>query len=758
MPYTHFIIHWFTVYSMGRLIIISNRLPFSIDHEGNQLSLRQSSGGLVSAIKSYFESDSSKNRGFTEKLWVGVADFPQNEWAVVSEKFTGRDFQVIPLFLNKLLYKDYYNGFSNSVLWPLFHYFPSLVEYQAHYYDAYVKVNKYFSDKLIPLLRPDDTVWIHDYQLMLLPEMLRSERPDISVGFFLHIPFPSYELFRMLPTEWKTSILRGVLGSDLVGFHTHDYAQHFLQSVKMILGVDSNFHNMQYQDRLIKADLFPISIDYKKFNTACNDPETKQYYNEIRNNFEGKKVIFSVDRLDYTKGLMDRLNAFDHFLEYYPEWREKVVFVLNIVPSRDDIQAYTERKQQIEQMIGTINGKISTITWQPIIYRYTHLPFSELAALYKAADVALITPLRDGMNLVAKEYVASCSGRKGVLILSELAGAANELNEALLVNPTDIHEVSNAINRALTMPLEEQQQRIALMQQRLSDYDVIKWVSDFLDQLSNVKQEQQKQQSKLLDDRIGSQIHLHYQMAKSRCLLLDYDGTLVPYARLPVEAKPNEELRAILTGLSADPKNSVVIISGREADTLEKWLGDLPLMLVAEHGASFKPRNEQWQQTVSIPDQWKNEIRPIMQMFVTHCVGSFIEEKTNTLAWHYRNTHPDLGFTRSRELINNLSQLLQNTMLQVVDGNKVVEVRMSGFDKGIMSLKIVNDLQPDFVLCMGDDTTDEDMFKALGERAYSIKVSNGPTAAQYTVFSQVKVLQLLKKLMLPVINKQYAGT
>jgi trehalose 6-phosphate synthase/phosphatase len=752
-------INWFTVISMGRLIIISNRLPFSIDHEGDQLTLRQSSGGLVSAIKSYIESDSSKNRGFTEKLWVGVADFPQNEWTVVSEKFEGRDFQVIPLFLNKLLYKDYYNGFSNSVLWPLFHYFPSLVESQAHYYDAYVKVNRAFADKLLPLLRPDDTVWIHDYQLMLLPEMLRTDKPDITIGFFLHIPFPSYELFRTLPAEWKSSLLKGVLGSDLVGFHTHDYAQHFLQSVKMLLGVDSNFHNMQYQDRLVKADLFPISIDYKKFNKACDDPETKQYYNEIRNNFEGKKIIFSVDRLDYTKGLMDRLNAFEYFLDQYPEWREKVVFILNIVPSRDDIQAYTERKQQIEQKIGTINGKVSTITWQPIIYRYTHLPFSELAALYKAADVALITPLRDGMNLVAKEYVASCSARKGVLILSELAGAANELNEALLVNPTDIVEVTNAINKALTMPQEEQQHRMALMQQRLSDYDVIKWVSDFLDQLSNVKVEQEKQQVKVLDERTGSQIHLHYQMAKSRCLLLDYDGTLVPYAKLPKDATPNEELRALLTNLTADPKNNVVIISGREAETLEKWLGDLPLMLVAEHGASFRPKNEQWQQTVSIPDQWKNEIRPIMQLFVTHCVGSFIEEKTNTLAWHYRNTHPDLGFTRSRELINNLSQLLQNTMLQVVDGNKVVEVRMSGFDKGIMALKIVNDLQPDFVLCMGDDTTDEDMFKALGERAYSIKVSNGSTAAQYTVFSQQKVLQLLRKLMLPLVNKQqYAGT
>jgi trehalose 6-phosphate synthase/phosphatase len=740
---------------MGRLIIISNRLPFSIDHEGEQLTLRQSSGGLVSAIKSYFESDSSKNRGFTEKLWLGVADFPQNDWNTVSEKLKGLDFDVIPLFVNKTLYKDFYNGFSNSVLWPLFHYFSSLADYQKQYFDAYVKVNQAFAEVLLPLLQPDDTVWIHDYQLMMLPEMLRAGKPNITIGFFLHIPFPSYEIFRMLPGEWKTSLLRGVLGSDLVGFHTHDYAQHFLQSVKMILGVDSYFHSLQYQDRLIKADLFPISIDYKKFHNARNDAETKRSLKEIKKNFEGKKIIFSVDRLDYTKGLMDRLNAFDYFLEQYPEWREKVVFILNIVPSRGDIQAYHERKQLIEQKIGTINGKLSSISWQPIIYRYTHLPFNELTALYQAADAALITPLRDGMNLVAKEYVASCTVGKGVLILSELAGAANELNEALLVNPIDITDVSKAINTALNMPFGEQQHRMELMQQRLADYDVIKWVSDFLDQLSNVKAEQKKQQVKLLDDRIIDQIHLNYQVAKSRCLLLDYDGTLVPYAKLPVEATPNEELKAILTRLSSDPNNNVVIISGREADTLERWLGDMPLWLVAEHGASFKPKNEQWQQAVSIPDQWKNEIRPILQMFVSRCVGSFIEEKTNTLAWHYRNTHPDLGFTRSRELINNLSQLLQNTMLQVVDGNKVVEVRMSGFDKGIMALKIVNDLQPEFVLCMGDDTTDEDMFKALNGRAYNIKVSNGPTAAQYTVVSQQKVLQLLKTIMEPIIAEQF---
>lgn len=744
---------------MARLIIISNRLPFSVDHDGDQVSIRQSSGGLVSAIKSYFESETAKNSNITEKVWMGVADFSKEDFEKeVAPKLDKYDFTAVPLFIEKALYKDFYNGFSNSTLWPLFHYFPSVVEYHSHYFEAYSKVNALFAETLVPMLRPDDVIWIHDYQLMLLPGMLRARAPKATIGFFLHIPFPSYEIFRTLPTEWKMSLLRGLMGADLVGFHTYDYVEHFVQSVRMVLGADTSFRSIQYQNRLVKADLFPIGIDYKKFNEAGNAPEVQELRAEVTRNFEGKKIIFSVDRLDYTKGLMDRLIGFDYFLNQYPEWQERVVFMLNVVPSRDDIMAYTRRKRTIEEKVSGINGKFSSISWQPVIYRYMHLPFNELAALYQSADVALITPLRDGMNLVAKEYVASTINQRGVLILSELAGAASELNEALLVNPTDVKDVSNAINKALTMPIPEQKQRMALMQKRLIDYDVIRWVNDFLDQLVNVKAEQEKQQTKLLDDKITDHIHEEYQIAQKRTLLLDYDGTLVPFARLPQDAKPTKELLSILTRLASDKKNQVVVISGREAGTLEEWLGKLPVTLVAEHGASYKMKGENWIHSETVSDQWKEEIRPVMQTFVSRCVGSFVEEKKNTIAWHYRNTHPDLGFSRSRELINNLNMLLQNTQLQVIDGNKVVEVRMTGIDKGVMARKMVQEMEPDFVLCIGDDTTDEDMFKALSEKAYTIKVSYGPTAAQFTVLSQQNVLSLLEELTLPITKKEYAGS
>jgi trehalose 6-phosphate synthase/phosphatase len=739
---------------MGRLIIISSRLPFSIDREGDKVSLRQSSGGLVSAIKSYFDNAAAQRSDLTGKIWMGVADFPQEDWEQARE-LPGEqpDFEVLPVFVEKDVYENFYNGFANSVLWPLFHYFSSLAIYESQYFDAYVQVNQLFAEKIVPLMEPGDQVWIHDYQLLLLPHLVRTKKPDATIGFFLHIPFPSYEIFRLMPTEWKKMLLHGVMGADLIGFHTYDYVQHFLQSVKMILGVESYFHNLQYQDRLIRIDLFPIGIDYNKFHSAATGPEVEEIRDKARSNFEDKKIIFSVDRLDYTKGLMQRLAGFEYFLDRYPEWREKVVFILNIVPSRSTIPAYNERKRQIEEKIGTINGKFSSIGWQPVLYRYMHLSFPELVAMYQAADVAMITPLRDGMNLVAKEYVASSTG-KGVLILSELAGAAAELNEAILVNPTDVFDVASSITRALAMPLYEQRNRIMLMQRRLQDYDVFKWVNDFMDQLAQVKQEQRKQKVRLLDDKAFAAIYKHYHGAHNRCLLLDYDGTLVPFTRIPSEASPDGAVRDLLTRLSADPGNHVVIISGRDASSLERWLGSLPVTLVAEHGATFKMRNGAWQQVVSVSDLWKDEIGRIMQLFVLRCAGSFVEEKTNTIAWHYRNTQTGLGFSRSRELLNTLSQLIQNTTLQVVDGNKVVEVRIAGFDKGATALKIVHEQDPDFVLCLGDDTTDEDMFKALEGEAYTIKVNSGASAAHYTILSQQRVVPLLSSLLQPPASSE----
>lgn len=744
---------------MSRLIIISNRLPFSIENNGDGPRLRQSSGGLVSAIKGYFERTATQQQKFTGNIWVGSVDFSPQEYDQVKNEIRAESIKVEPVFVDKSLYNDYYNGFSNSILWPLFHYFPSLVEYKSEYFEAYRAVNEQFAEKILSIVKENDVVWVHDYQLMMVPQLLRNRRKDLSIGFFLHIPFPSYEILRLLPTEWKTSLINGMLGADLIGFHTHDYVQHFIQSAKMLVGVDNMFNMLQHRNRLIRTDLFPIGIDYEKFQRAADDPDIIEQKKDICASFADKKIIFSVDRQDYTKGLMYRLKGFEEFLNDHPEWKEKIVFILNVIPSRNDIPAYLQRKKSLEEKIGTINGRYSTLQWQPIIYRYNHLSFGELAALYQAADVALITPLRDGMNLVAKEYVASCTNQSGVLILSELTGAASELNEALLVNPTDTKEVSNAIAHSLSMPLFEQKQRMTLMQKRLKDYDVVKWVNDFLEQLNAVKEEQGKLRIKIIHDKSISRIHQDYAKSSRRAIFLDYDGTLTAFTRIPAEAVPGPQLLQLLTKLSADEKNELVIISGRDRHTLEQWLGQLPVTLVAEHGAAVKPKGKEWEVQTTSDTTWKDRIRPIMQLFVTRCAGSFVEEKENTLAWHYRNTHPDLGFTRSRELMNTLLQLITNTSLQVMDGNKVLEVRLAGVDKGVTALKLLNNFNPDFTLCIGDDVTDEDMFKALNDKGYTIKIGTGATAAQFNLPMQQEVLPFLEQFVSSVKNtKRHAHT
>lgn len=296
---------------MSRLFIISNRLPFSIEKTDETLTVRQSSGGLVSAIKSYFEGSNSKQEGFTEKIWVGSMDVAEEIWTEAVEKnAVPTDFTVVPIFPAKELYEDYYNGFSNSTIWPLFHYFPSLVEYKKEYFEAYRTINQAFAESIIRLYQPGDVIWVHDYQLLLLPQMLRDKLPDATIGFFLHIPFPSYEIFRLLPNRWKRAILHGILGADLVGFHTHDYVQHFIQSCKMILKVENQFTNIIYNDRLLKCDLFPIGIDYKKFRDAITEETVIAIATKLEEHFYNQKIIFSVDRLDYTKGLDYRLDGY----------------------------------------------------------------------------------------------------------------------------------------------------------------------------------------------------------------------------------------------------------------------------------------------------------------------------------------------------------------------------------------------------------------------------------------------------------------
>jgi trehalose 6-phosphate synthase/phosphatase len=727
----------------NRLIIISNRLPFQLLEKGGKITLKQSDGGLATALNSYFRENSSD--AFEHKVWIGSADFPEKRWQRYNPSNEDR-FRIEPIFIDSKIYSKYYNGFCNATLWPLFHYFPSYVVYDREFFEMYEAANRIFADAVLRVYNPGDTIWVHDYQLFMLPQLLREKIPDATIGFFLHIPFPSFEIFRLLHKPWKEKIVRGLLGADLIGFHTHEYVQHFLKTVRMVVGLDHHYRVIPYDGRLVKADLFPLGIDFKTFNETSRSKPVLEKKEEIMGHFKGKKIIFSVDRLDYTKGVTHRLSGYERFLQANPQWLEKVVFILVVVPSRQIISKYNERRKLIEEQVGSINGKYSTLQWQPIIYRYSHLTFEELSALYLVADVGLITPLRDGMNLVAKEYIASCSEKHGVLILSELAGAASELGEAILVNPLDENELANAVLEGLTLPEAEQRRRIEVMQGRLESYDVTNWVNDFFHQLREIKEQQYQAATKYINFETRASLVRQFRISTHRLVLVDYDGTLVQFARHPKEAVPGNDLLKLLNTLGSQEGTDLTIISGRDAATLETWFGKLPVTLVAEHGASIRRKHDTWEIRAEFDQQWKRLIRPTLELFSKRSPGSFIEEKNHTLAWHYRNVDVELGFTRSRELLDSLFHLVRNAQLQVIDGNKVIEVRMAGIDKGAAAVKLMGESNYDFVLAIGDDKTDEDMFQALGEKALTIKIGTGHSSARYSMQSPSQVTRFLSEL------------
>lgn len=357
------------------------------------------------------------------------------------------EFKAYPVFLSEMAMEKFYHGFCNKTIWPLFHYFPSYAVYDVDYWTNYKQVNEEFCKEILKILKPGDVVWVHDYHLMLLPKMLRDKAPDTAIGFFLHIPFPSYEVFRLLPSRWRKAILEGMLGADLIGFHTHDYTQYFARCVTRITGYEHNMNRINMGDHIAKADTFPMGIDFDKFHNAADSPEVVDKIDEIRSILPGCKIVLSIDRLDYTKGIVNRLRGYEAFLERSQDWHGKVTLIAVVVPSRVKVEHYQQMKKQIDELVGKINGRFGSVNWTPILYSYRYIPFEELIALYKTSDIALVTPLRDGMNLIAKEYIAAKTDGRGVLILSEMAGASKAMGEDVIINPSNIEEIADAPSR-----------------------------------------------------------------------------------------------------------------------------------------------------------------------------------------------------------------------------------------------------------------------------------------------------------------------
>ena len=728
----------------ARIIVVSNRLPLTLKKTGQGWDTTRSSGGLASAMNPLL--------GKTGGEWIGWAgdsgaEDREERQAILSE--WARTDQSFAVDLPQEVAAGFYEGYANQTLWPVFHNFPSQLKFDARHWESYVEANRIFCEAVVNRYRPDDLIWVHDYHLMLLPQMLRERLRDAAVGFFLHIPFPSSEVFSVLPR--REELLEGLLGADLLAFQTHTHLQQFRAALLRVLGMESKIADVALGSRPVRLEALPIGIAPEEYAGLLNgDATTARHYTDWAQRYRGRKVLLAVDRLDYTKGVPERLRAYAHLLRTTPELRERVVLIQIAVPTRERIDTYQELRTEVNRLVGEINGQLGTPGWIPVVYINRSIERSELVALYKLADVAWVGSLRDGMNLVAKEYVACKPRGDGVLVLSEFAGAAAEMGEALLINPYDEERTAATVNRAIAMDPQERNLRMMALHHRVVRNDVFHWGKRFLasleDAVSNRGRYIDTQPKKLQ----AGEIRDAYVRASRRLLVLDYDGTLVPFAKWPQQAVPPQALLDLLTTLASDPKNRVALVSGRSAENLDRWFGAIPqLCLVAEHGAELKrPSISTWESLrPQTRTDWKPTVMPILEHFVDRTPGSFVEEKKTGLVWHYRMAEPEFGEWLANELVSMLEAMLAETELRAFRGEKIVEVKPVWANKGEAIERLLRDfLAPDFILAAGDDRTDEDLFERAPTSAWTVHIGPAPTRASFVV-TDLRILRGVLELL-----------
>jgi trehalose 6-phosphate synthase/phosphatase len=723
----------------GRLLVVSNRLPVTLRRSGDQWRTERSAGGLATAMNPILKQSGGAWIG-----WPGEAVDERDEQAHTIFARWAKDHYT-PVHLPAEVASQYYEGYANQTLWPLFHHFPSRLLYSPEGWDAYVEANRRFGDAVAAQYRPGDLIWVHDYHLMLLPELLRAALPGARIGFFLHIPFPSSEVFRILPR--RDELLRGMLGADLLAFQTHQHLQHFRTSLLRILGIDSRIDGVDIGGRFARLEALPIGIAPEEFTSLLDTPETAAYMSELNHRFQGQRILLAVDRLDYTKGIPERLRTYRRLLEAAPRLRGTVVLIQVAVPSRERIASYDDLRRRVNELVGDINGHFGTPDWTPVVYIRRGIPRSHLVALYASADVGWITPLRDGMNLVAKEYVACKRGADGALVLSEFAGAAAEMGEAFAVNPYDEERTASVIERVLEMPPRERRERMAALHARVLRNNVFAWSDRFLKALSG-----ESAPSVTLTARAEpldlDAVVAAYRVARRRQLFLDYDGTLVPFAERPESAVPPPRVLRLLERLATTPGNSVVIISGRPRTDLDKWFGGIAgLSLAAEHGAVLKTAGSaDWEPLNEHLDAgWKSLVRPILEHFVDRTPGSFVEDKAYSLVWHYRMADPEFGEWLANELVAMLDGMLAESDLRPVRGQKTVEVKPVSLNKGEAARVLSGRTSADFRFAAGDDRTDEDLFASLAPPAWTVHIGPGRTCARFSLPEVTSLVRLLER-------------
>ena len=731
---------------MSRLLLVSNRLPVTVALESGKVRAERSCGGLATGLRGPHERSGG--------LWIGWPGELQGFDAAQRGEMQSllRGMGTVPVELSTEEAHGYYHHFSNGVLWPLFHYMVDRVDLDSWHFESYLRVNERFADLVADEMRPGDLVWVHDYQLTLVPALLRARAPEARIAFFLHIPFPSSEVFRLLP--WREEILEGILGADLIGFHTLSYVRHFANSLLAILGLETQVDRLDWGGRQVRLGAFPMGVDSRRFDAMARQPEVERRAREVRQEAKGRRILLGVDRLDYTKGIPRRLLALERLLRRQPELAATIRLLQVTVPSRVGTGTYEEFRRSVDEIVGRINGEFATSDSVVIHYMYRAIDEQELVAMYRAADVMLVTPLRDGMNLVAKEFVASRPDEDGVLVLSELAGAASELGEALRINPYDLEQVSFTILRALTMSARERRARMRALRARLFDNDIHSWVDRFIGALEDSKVEVPGPMARLSTAEELEALVRRLRRADRLLLLLDYDGTLVPFADKPELAGPDPEILALLEQLAARPGTRVHVLSGRQREDLDTWLGSIPVGLHAEHGFWWRlePGGD-WEAARPLSTEWKAKVLPIFEQFAARTAGSWIETKTASLAWHYRLSDPTFARSQARELRHYLHEALSNQPVEVLKGEKVIEVRPYGTHKGIAVQRIILDQSADVVLAMGDDHTDDDMFAALPPGGIAVQVGAREGRARYRLADVAAARTFLRRLTADCSNR-----
>ncbi|KAF6004263.1 Trehalose-6-P synthase/phosphatase complex synthase subunit [Cyanidiococcus yangmingshanensis] len=728
--------------SRPKLIIVSNRLPITIKRKSDgQHEFTVSSGGLVSALEGALDPQEMPS------IWVGWpgGDVDPDDQAHVAAELVAQH-ALVPVFLSAELHEMYYNGFCNDVLWPLFHYVPLQVvtldgerKFDYKYWAAYTTANQRFAEAVLSVYRRGDTIWVQDYHLMLLPALLRRKlRHTTRIGFFLHTPFPSSEVYRILPV--RREILEGVLAADLIGFHTFDYARHFLSVCTRILGLESSHRGVEFHGHFAHVGIFPIGIDPNLFLRTLELPLVKARIEELRNRFSKERVLIGVDRLDYIKGVPHKLLAFETLLKKYPEWNEKVVLVQIAVPSRIEVEEYRKLIAYTNELVGRINGHFGSVEYAPIMFINQSIPFEELCALYHVADVAVITSIRDGMNLVSYEYVMCQREKCGVLILSEFAGSAQSLSGAIRVNPWNIEELAAAMHEALTMSDREREVKHWKLYRYVTTHTASYWAASFISELRQLRDtpglQPSTQQLLPLPEFVQ-----RFRRSTRRLLILGYEGAIQEPQSVPELAAPSQTLWRLLMKLSSEPDNRIYLLSSRDKTHLESWFGQmhsdgerssnapqLPLGLIAEDGQFYRhpDRTAAWKLTSSAAEaapgetelQWKHEILPILNYYTERTPGSFLEIKERSISWHYRDADPDYGVWQARELQAHLSDYCTTMPLEVIHqggSSKRIDFRATGASRVAAISQILLEIPSpsDLIFCLAGDTRDDSELYAM---------------------------------------------